>query len=95
MLYINIRVPVGNTDAAGATTVCTELLAGERPGELALVSDRVWISDDTGQDLVLVKGDPHDDDAMAWVRAKYGSIVGVQITGRVADAGDDPAAPSV
>lgn len=68
MLYINVRVPVDNADSAGAVAVCKELLAGERPGELLLVSDRVWISDDSGQELAVVK---------------------------VADAGDDPAAPSV
>lgn len=94
MLYINIRVPVDNADAAGAVVVCSELLEGQRPGELALVSDRVWISDAAGEELAVVKGDP-EDDVLARMRVKYGGIVGIQITGGVADAGDDPAAPSV
>lgn len=51
--YIHIRVPVENTDNEGAEVVARELLAGERPGELALVADQIWISSDGGANFLV------------------------------------------
>lgn len=58
-LFINIRVPVENTGAYGALVVCQELLTANRPGEIGLVSDKVWITDEAGETVATVKGGDH------------------------------------
>ena len=56
--YINIRVPVDNADRQGAMHVCDEMLSSNHGGEIGLVADEVWITDENGATVGIWKG-PH------------------------------------